>query len=368
VHRRLLLPAIIACALGGSAASPTPAAVQYAITDIGTLSGPDSQVRAINDLGQVVGTSRDYNTDGRERPFLYSNGSMTDLGTLASPPSNGTAWAINNAGQIVGHSGSRAFLYSNNTLTDLSADLGSSTSYAYGINAAGQIVGQANALPFLLSNGTKTTLPTLGGSSGTAFDINSAGRIVGYSTTDTASGAPNHAFLYADNTLSDLGTLGGANSFARAINDAGQIVGNSDLSTPGVTHAFLYADGHMADLGTFGGNSSYALGISEAGAVLGQAEVTPGDNVNPHAFLYADGTFTDLNSLIDPSSGWVLNAAYGLNARGQIAGYGTINGTRLRGFLLTPVPEPTTLSLVFLAVAPLFSRRSSQRSSNTTRS
>jgi hypothetical protein len=43
----------------------------------------------------------------------------------------------------------------------------------------------------------------------------------------------------------------------------------------------------------------------------------------------------DLNTLISPSSGWVLNSATGINIWGQIVGSGTLNG-QSHGFLLTP--------------------------------
>jgi uncharacterized protein (DUF2252 family) len=43
----------------------------------------------------------------------------------------------------------------------------------------------------------------------------------------------------------------------------------------------------------------------------------------------------DLNSLISPTSGWVLEAATVINDAGQIAGVGRLNGAR-RIFLLTP--------------------------------
>ena len=39
------------------------------------------------------------------------------------------------------------------------------------------------------------------------------------------------------------------------------------------------------------------------------------------AFLYSGGVMQDLNSLIDPSSGWVLGQATGINDSGQVVGY-----------------------------------------------
>ena len=87
-------------------------------------------------------------------------------------------------------------------------------------------------------------------------------------------------------------------------------------------------------------STSGALAINDSGQVVGDF-LTGGQF---HAFRYLNGTSTaleDLNSLIDPSSGWVLNYATAIDAAGDIAGYGTINN-ELHAFLLA-VPEPANL-------------------------
>jgi len=73
------------------------------MTDLGTLGGLDSYARAINDAGQVVGTSG--LSKGGQHAFLFTNGKMVDLNSLISPESRWqliNAWAINNRGQILG--------------------------------------------------------------------------------------------------------------------------------------------------------------------------------------------------------------------------------------------------------------------------
>jgi probable HAF family extracellular repeat protein len=66
----------------------------------------------------------------------------------------------------------------------------------------------------------------------------------------------------------------------------------------------------------------------------------------------------DLNSLIDPSSGWYLEDANGINDAGQIVGTGIDPSGMTEAFLLTPTPEPASGSLVVLAACgALLARR-----------
>ncbi len=103
------------------------------------------RVTAINENGQIVGNA----VFGRRGPtigFLWENGSMISLGTLPGGDSS-RAFAINNSGQVVGSSrtadgDSRAFVWQNGTMTDLGT-LGGSDSEATAINESGQIVGSS---------------------------------------------------------------------------------------------------------------------------------------------------------------------------------------------------------------------------------
>jgi probable HAF family extracellular repeat protein len=112
-------------------------------------------------------------------------------------------------------------------------DLGSlgGSSYAYAINNAGQVVGCYESSPgnfraFLWTeSGGTQDLGTLGGDSSAASGINSQGQVVGWSVTSTGDA---HAFLWTASTgMQDLGTLGGSSSDATAINDRGEITGSS---------------------------------------------------------------------------------------------------------------------------------------------
>jgi probable HAF family extracellular repeat protein len=95
-------------------------------------------------------------------------------------------------------------------------------------------------------------------------------------------------------------------------------------------HAARWVNGVIGDLGTLPGlPSSFAYGQNGTGQVVG----TSTDDTGARAFLHLGGTMIDLNDLIAPAPGWTLQEARGINAAGQVAGWGTYNG-QPRGFLM----------------------------------
>jgi len=136
------------------------------ISDLGTLStnpsdSVDSQALGINDNNQIVGASQLGGGTYPIRAFLYSNGTMTNLGSLFSTDLASYAEAINNSGQIVGYSeqanqGDLAFLDVNGSMIRLDSLLDSSGNgwtllSARAINNNGWIVGQGNKGAYLLT-------------------------------------------------------------------------------------------------------------------------------------------------------------------------------------------------------------------------
>src|SRR5207249_4977985 len=232
------LTILIGVAALSVAASRAPAAN---LIDLGTLGGPVSIAYGINDVGQIVGTSA--TASGTSHAFLWSNGTMADLGSLGSMgPSDGRG--INNRGQVVGgtidanNSHYHAFLWENGTMRDLGTLPGYNLSQAQAINDAGQVVGLSGdpsmgglGHAFLWDNGTMRDLGTLPGYDySIALGINNAGRVVGYSFTAPTQSMPitSRAFLWDNGTMSDLGTLPEANdSEAFGLNDRGAVVGDS---------------------------------------------------------------------------------------------------------------------------------------------
>jgi probable HAF family extracellular repeat protein len=329
--------------------SVAQAQTRYSAVDLGNWGGA-CIAYGINDEGQIVGWA---NTNGSNNAFLYSSGTMIDLGTLGGYESH--AFGINDYGQVVGYSYTNgavldAFLYSGGTMSDLGSIVGSD-SMAYGINDHGQIAGGTGNPnhAFLFSGGMSMDLGTLGGLFSWAYGINDRGQVAGYADTGNEE---LHAFLYSGGTMYDLGTPG-STSQALALNSNGQVVGW--FTTNNTTHAFLYKGEAMIDLGTLGGAYSEAFGINSNDQVVGYSYAT--GYALPHAFLYNDGTMYDLNTLVTNSIGREFTFARGINDSGEIIAQDSAN----QAWMLIPlesVPEPSPAILVLLC-APVFVYRCS---------
>ena len=336
-----LLP--LAPAPGGRAQSVT-----YTVTDLGTLGGSQSKALGLDNCGRVVGESNPTGS-GATRPFIWSDGQMTDIN--ASEGREGTAAAVVN-GTAVGTTRTSTgaqlpFIWTAAGGKTTFNPFGGSFGAAFDINDSNKVVGVAEesvsrdrGFVWQQSAAVQTVQPFSGGSSSAAYGINNAGKVVG--TAQISSGAT-HAFVLSGGVMTDLGTLGGGDStqvssYAFEINDSDQVVGYSFLPSDSAARnfrAFLATTsaGSMTDLGTLGGSNSIAYDVNSSGQVVGMAQ--NGSNLS-RAFLRSSaGVMQDLNDLA-PGTGWTFQEARAVNDRGQIVGTGTNPGGQTHAFLLTP--------------------------------
>jgi probable HAF family extracellular repeat protein len=339
------------------------AQVLYFVTEL--PPPPNSQysynVQAVNNAGQTAGLGT--TTFPGIPPFTVirttPGAASQDLGTGLGQQVSQTVFSLNGSGQvsatlfIAGNSHAARYTDGSGWL-DLGTLPGNTMSAAAGINNAGQVVGVSSGgtapqLPFRYTNGVGMQglpLPP-GATSGSGMAINNRGQVA----VDASVSGIGRAFRYTDGSgYQDLGSLGGTATQANAINDAGQVVGYS-RNAAGVARPFLYTDGvGMVDLGTLpGGTGGTAEAINALSVLVGSADTSGGSS---HAFVYRNGMMIDLNTLIGPSLGWTLTEANGINDNGLIVGRGTLNG-RQTSFLLTPVPEPSSLALVAVGAGAL---------------
>jgi probable HAF family extracellular repeat protein len=257
----------------------------YTVTDLGTIGGNLSYASAVNDSGQVVGSSYITKQNAIYHAFIWTAATgLQDLGTLGG--NNSYALAINNAGQVVG-------------CADVSPSI--------------FIPGHA----FLWTQATgMQDLGTLGGGS-CALGINDAGQVVGLSTVST--NVDNHAFIWSAPTgMQDLGVPVSSNTFAASINNSGTVVGTYYSSTGG-NHAFLWTQsGGVQDLGNLGIQEASAGGINDFGEAVGSSEVLPGS-----ADLYAGFRWTTSGGLKRLPSPYPKSdaTASAVSATGEIVGF-----------------------------------------------
>lgn len=202
---------------------------------------PDPSARAlafgINDAGVVVGATTG---DGKPwRTFIAEGTTMHELDI----PGESLGYAINNRGDVIGTlrgpDSHRGFLYSHGTVVDI-GDLGSNYTVAADINDAGAIVGQTGSEAFIYEHGSMRSLGTLApGAESFALAINNRGQVVGWVEGEPQQLIP---FLWEQGTMRDLRELvdpafaWGSYTAVSDINEAGQIIG---MTCPGPCVGFV---------------------------------------------------------------------------------------------------------------------------------
>jgi probable HAF family extracellular repeat protein len=206
-----------------------------------SVDNPSTQANAMNSSGQIVGTSQvaavryaNASPDKLMHPFLWENGVMRDLGTLApypctnygalSPADCSAGWAagINAHGVVVGSvTGSegklRAFIWKDGTMTGLSVYSGQDTR-GRAINDRGQVLATVGSSVFLWENGQAQVVVTDATTVywGSPLLLGPNGEVVGSMWV----GGEQHAFVWESGKLTDLGP-----GQANAINNRLEIVG-----------------------------------------------------------------------------------------------------------------------------------------------
>jgi probable HAF family extracellular repeat protein len=183
----------------------------FSVEELPTFPGdPNGQSGAINDEGQIVGSSG--NCTVPRHALLWEHGVMIDLGNLGGMTNN-QANNIDNRGHITGFSGiasdpnsNHAFLWEDGFMTDLGVLPGDYSSIGSAVNEERQVVGgssdiKGNERAFVWEKGFMYDLNDLSPGSPLylvfANGINSAGDIAGFGvvTGTGPTAGQTHAFL-----------------------------------------------------------------------------------------------------------------------------------------------------------------------------
>jgi probable HAF family extracellular repeat protein len=363
-------------------------ATTYTITDLGTLGSYATgwlYAWGVNDSGQVSGYTYASGSSGTRYGFFY-DGTMHQLNNLGTGSSIG--YGINAQGWVSGLAGatggSHAVIWKNpatsgTPTTDIYAYL-TGTQRGYGINSNGQVAAYRStpSIDAVYYNGAATAIslpknPTDPGGAASGLGIDPTGtKIVGWAQYTVGSpGLPiNMAALWTYNgtswSITNLGpVLGGSGSgtpvgpsdittvgsATMAINAGGNAVGFT-TNASGSLRAFTYNTTTSAatDLGTFDGFAqTEGMGIATDGTVVG---IGFNSSADARAAIYSGGVWTNLSSAsvvtnLGSTSFTALVDASAISPSGKyVVGYGTRSDGTTHAFLLTAVPEPSSLLLV----------------------
>jgi len=319
---------------------------RYVVGHVGAHSEAYSRAYGVNNRGEVVGT-RGF--PGLQRPFLWSRGRMTDLGTVEGFGSS-RALAISDSGHVVGSAENPAFdgyqptvrrvpwvRKSNGVLRPV--EVGLAVAEATHVNERGQAVisgavtysadGRTVGGAWLWENGFVTPLfapGTEAGSRGyTLAGGISAGGHVGVSAFREAapSRADPDAYLWKDGGFTAAGAM-----HVHDVNDLGHAAGSC------VSRNLAGAVGC-----TWNGNvradwfpAKVLVSINVYGDAVGWAQIDS-EAGGSRAVLLRGGQLVDLNDLV-PASDWEISEAHSINDLGWIAATARHRGTGVLGGLL----------------------------------
>ena len=283
------------------------------------------QPRAINDLGQVAGTTANH------RAALWS--AQAGLHELALPAgfSSSEAVAINNDGHVAviaydrTFSKHQAFIFENGVLKLL---MGQQTR-AFHIDESDRVAGDSllpgaqRTEPVLWIHHAMRSLGSCCG--GSTKSVNQNGEAIGDAYDDQGR---YYAFLWT--AARGMQRIGPADRFssAVAINARGHVV---IQVFPGV---LFYSDGSLTPLDMSPKFPSQPRAINDCDVIVGA--FGPFSDAD-RAFVWSKSIgFQDLNERIPADSDWKLESAVAINNRGEIVGKGDWKRQDDSGFLLIP--------------------------------
>jgi len=320
---------------------------EYDVIDLGTLGGQYSYAYAVNNAGQVVGRSGgDIDPD---RAFLWEDGEMIDLGAVPGY-SESVAIDINDSGQIVGRStqsgdGSRATLWQDGQIIDIGPLTGTSSG-ALDINESGQVLCRDDGGAFIYDAGDKYYIDE---GPGDAQLVTDDLVVVGTVYDDVYMCGKIDTYLYEQGETTMLWEPVGDAHFIPAAVSPDQTVVGHEKSGWYMDCAAYYQNAWKWDATSGEGEwlpnpkvhftAHEACGINTRGDIVGSSfdDFFGGGLI---ATRWRDDGGVDLNDLIADASEWKLERANDVNDTGQIVGYGYLPYTYKRAFLLTPRTVP----------------------------
>jgi hypothetical protein len=314
---------------------------------------------AVNEAGQIVGYSQYTVPHVASRPaqaaYWDSSGAV-----LAIPVgTNSQARSINKNGTIAGFGGAPlGWIYdiSSGSLTLLGPLGGTGNSSPRSINDNGDVAGVSNGRAVFWAHDNyaqPVALPTLGGSSVIVFAMNNLGEITGSSTKDSLPGTPAYPVVWLPSAAgyqivelphgSARSSTAGTADYGHGINDQGQIAGAS------ANDAMVWQTQPLTvtPLPLVAGVSSFGVanGVNSRGEIVGYRGLNGGSGADtPQGVYWMNGASTPIQ--LNGIDGGTNSFARAISDGGEIVGFiGTAAGTsafKVWRILMT-CPDPITL-------------------------
>jgi probable HAF family extracellular repeat protein len=244
------------------------------VRDLGTLGGPIETIAALNDAGQVAGTSRISATSTVAHAFRWSKETgmvkLAPPGVLSSYASdiNSRGWVAGTA-QFPGETAEerrRAFRWT--PQTGMAAFERGSSGAA--LNDAGTVVGSSASRAVQWPGTTPVPLGSVG-LSGFASDINNAGQVVG--GAERSPGFPVAVLWTPQNGMVDFGLQ--MRSSAQKMNANGLVIGYGYAGSGGPQGFVWCRENGLVLLGKKVTASTRAIDLNNLGQVVGANEARP---------------------------------------------------------------------------------------------